>query len=92
VLDWKKVDLDAGVLQRVGGHLLEVHLQWSGNNSALRAWGGPSGLRAIQTLRKVYLYAREVCTRSRCSLPSLPSKNAYVVHRRLIPIREGQRT
>ncbi|KAH6636217.1 hypothetical protein F5144DRAFT_170863 [Chaetomium tenue] len=59
VLDWKKVDLDAGVLHRVGGHLREVHLQWSGNNSALRAWSGPSGLWAIPTLEKVYLYARE---------------------------------
>jgi hypothetical protein len=56
VLDWKKPDLDAGVLHRVGHHLREVHLQWSGNNSALRAWGGPCGLRAIPTLKKVYLY------------------------------------
>jgi len=62
ILDWKKVDLDAGVLQRsgVGGNLREVHLQWSGNNSALRAWAGPDGLRAIPTLRDVYLYVRAV--------------------------------
>lgn len=63
ILDWKKVDLDAGVLQRpgVGGHLREVHLQWSGNNSALRAWAGPDGLRLIPTLRDVYLYVCAVC-------------------------------
>ncbi len=65
VLDWRKIDLDTEVIRKVGRQLREVHLLWSGNNAALRAWSEPEGLRAIPTLRVVNLHVRKVRIRSK---------------------------
>ncbi|KAK8054802.1 hypothetical protein PG993_000029 [Apiospora rasikravindrae] len=55
VLHWLKTDLDPATILRVGDDIREVRLRWSGNNTALRAWGDPYGLRRLKQLEKVYL-------------------------------------
>lgn len=55
VLHWLKMDLDPFIILRIGGDVRELKLRWSGNNTALRAWGDPYGLRQLKHLEKVYL-------------------------------------
>nr|RBQ96893.1 hypothetical protein FVER53263_04444 [Fusarium verticillioides] len=50
ILDWRRLDLDALTLRKIGTHLREIHLQWSGSNSTLRAWSEKEGLAMISTL------------------------------------------
>ncbi|KAF5542952.1 major intracellular serine protease [Fusarium napiforme] len=59
ILDWRRLDLDALCLQKIGGHLREVHLRWSGSNSTLRAWSEKEGLAFIPTLQRIYLFQDE---------------------------------
>ncbi|KAF9772122.1 hypothetical protein IL306_010180 [Fusarium sp. DS 682] len=59
ILDWKRLDLDALSLRRVGTHLREIYLQWSGSNSTLRAWSEKEGLASIPTLEVIHLSQHE---------------------------------
>lgn len=54
-LHWLKIDLDPETISAVSRRIREVYLRWSGNNTALRAWSEPEGLRSLQKLTKVYL-------------------------------------
>ncbi|KAF6833666.1 hypothetical protein CPLU01_05387 [Colletotrichum plurivorum] len=64
-LEWSKLDLDPETLYNAtltktspklppSSELSEVVLRWSGNNSALRAWGEPEGLRRLPKLKKTH--------------------------------------
>jgi hypothetical protein len=55
ILDWRRLDLDPVSLARIGGCLREVHLQWSGRNTVLRAWSEKEGLAMIPTLEVIHL-------------------------------------
>ncbi|ENH71717.1 Major intracellular serine protease [Fusarium oxysporum f. sp. cubense race 1] len=59
ILDWRRLDLDALTLRKIGTHLREVHLQWSGSNSTLRAWSEEEGLASIPTLEVIHLFQHE---------------------------------
>ncbi|KAI1041899.1 hypothetical protein LB505_007623, partial [Fusarium chuoi] len=59
ILDWRRLDLDALTLRKIGTHLREVHLQWSGSNSTLRAWSEKEGLASIPTLEVIHLFQHE---------------------------------
>ncbi|KAL6823277.1 intracellular serine protease [Trichoderma camerunense] len=53
ILDWRRLDLDPVSLTRVGMCLRELHLQWSGKNTTLRAWSEKEGLAMIPTLETI---------------------------------------
>ncbi|KAI9928834.1 hypothetical protein AWENTII_000931 [Aspergillus wentii] len=58
ILDWQKTDICPSVIQQASRewtNLHEIHLQWSGSNTALRAWSEPNGLPAIKSLDRVVL-------------------------------------
>ncbi|KAF5686700.1 hypothetical protein FDENT_5704 [Fusarium denticulatum] len=59
ILDWRRLNLDALSLCKIGTHLREVHLQWSGSNSILRAWSEKEGLASIPTLEVIHLFQHE---------------------------------
>ncbi|KAF5706216.1 hypothetical protein FGLOB1_7536 [Fusarium globosum] len=44
ILDWRKVDLCPDTIVRSVPKVRELHLFWSGSNTALRAWSEPQGL------------------------------------------------
>ncbi|KAJ5372518.1 hypothetical protein N7517_004524 [Penicillium concentricum] len=58
-LDWKKMDLCPDCIVRVGGSIQTLHLQWSGNNVALRAWSAPEGLAKLPALKNLIIHRRK---------------------------------
>ncbi|KAJ3508082.1 hypothetical protein NM208_g15874 [Fusarium decemcellulare] len=60
ILDWRRLDLDPISLSKIGTHLREVYLQWSGRNSVLRSWSEKEGLALIPTLEVIHLIQHEV--------------------------------
>jgi hypothetical protein len=60
--------LDALCLRKIGTHLREIHLQWSGSNSTLRAWSEKEGLAMIPTLEVIHLSQDEACLSATQSL------------------------
>lgn len=50
VLDWRRKDLCPASLAKVGDHLREISLYWSGSNPVLRAWSEPDGLAQLTSL------------------------------------------
>lgn len=54
-LDWQKVDLCPEVIVRVGSHLRDITLHWSGHNAVLRGWGEPQGLGMCLNLKSITL-------------------------------------
>lgn len=60
ILDWRRLDLDPVSLTRVGKCLRELHLQWSGKNTTLRAWSEKEGLAMIPTLETISVTQVEV--------------------------------
>ncbi|KAJ0131502.1 WD repeat-containing protein slp1 [Fusarium oxysporum f. sp. albedinis] len=68
ILDWRRLDLDALCLRKIGTHLREIHLQWSGSNSTLRAWSEKEGLAMIPTLEVIHLSQDEACLSATQSL------------------------
>jgi hypothetical protein len=60
VLDWQKVDLCPETIYRSSEKLREVYLQWSGNNTVLRAWSEPDGLKKFDDLTMVHLRVEQV--------------------------------
>lgn len=61
ILDWRKVDLCPQTICAVSDKLREVYLRWSGNNTVLRAWSEPDGLKKLEDLSTVHLDVRQVC-------------------------------
>ncbi|KAI0468787.1 hypothetical protein F4859DRAFT_523984 [Xylaria cf. heliscus] len=54
-LDWRKPDLCPEVIRKVGAELRAISLQWSGSNTALRAWSEQEGLVLCPKLERVTL-------------------------------------
>ncbi|KAF6793390.1 hypothetical protein CSOJ01_13950 [Colletotrichum sojae] len=55
VLDWRKEDLCPETIRNAAPQVRELHLYWSGNNSVLRGWSEPEGLRLLESLRTMTL-------------------------------------
>lgn len=53
ILDWRRIDLCPASLVKIGGHLREVTLYWSGSNPVLRAWSETEGLARLPNLETV---------------------------------------
>ena len=60
ILDWQKIDLCPETMYRSSQKLREVYLQWSGNNTVLRAWSEPDGLKKFENLTMVHLRVEQV--------------------------------
>lgn len=60
ILDWRRLDLDPTTLEAIGKNLREVHLQWSGRNTVLRAWSEPEGLAKTPTLETIRIIQAKV--------------------------------
>lgn len=59
-LDWSKPDLDPETIRNSSLDITDVCLYWSGNNSVLRAWGEPEGLRQLNGLKMISLSLDQV--------------------------------
>lgn len=60
ILDWRKMDLCPEVICESSKNLREVYLQWSGNNTILRGWSEPDGLKKLHNLIKIHLHVKQV--------------------------------
>ncbi|KAF3063842.1 Major intracellular serine protease [Daldinia childiae] len=66
VLDWQKVDLCPGVISKIGSHLREVSLHWSGRNAVLRGWSEQYGLVQCPKLIRINLqFPKNLATSNR---------------------------
>ncbi|KAI1115066.1 hypothetical protein F5Y14DRAFT_144488 [Nemania sp. NC0429] len=54
-LQWLKTDLDPVTILKVSDDIRKLRLRWSGNNTALRAWSDPYGLRKLPHLDTIQL-------------------------------------
>ena len=79
ILDWRRLDLDPASLAKVGKSLRQVHLQWSGRNTTLRAWSEKEGLAKIPTLEDIYITQVEVPSNPPCARPA-PDGRTYKVY------------
>ncbi|KAH7146248.1 hypothetical protein EDB81DRAFT_934149 [Dactylonectria macrodidyma] len=61
ILKWRKIDLDPTTILQAAPNVREIHLDWSGNNVALRGWSALDGLPQLEQLRQVHLtYTQDV--------------------------------
>lgn len=61
ILKWRKIDLDPKTILQAAPNVRELHLEWSGNNVALRGWSALDGLPQLSQLRQVHLTYVQVC-------------------------------
>jgi hypothetical protein len=59
-LDWQKLDLCPSTIRAIGANIKKLHLHWSGNNAALRAWSEPDGLAFVDGLAHVTVHVQHV--------------------------------
>jgi hypothetical protein len=78
ILDWRKTDLCPELLKRACKNVTRLYLQWSGNNTTLRAWSEPEGLPELTKLEVVHLQVNEVSSRH--------TPSPVIIHDEQLPI------
>lgn len=74
ILDWRKLDLCPETIYKTCPTVVELHLQWSGNNTALVAWSARDGLSKLQRLKNIYIHQTQVSPN-----PSIANSNSYTI-------------
>lgn len=60
ILDWRKLDLCPETIYKTCPKVVELHLHWSGNNTALVAWSASDGLCKLERLKEIHLHQTQV--------------------------------